>query len=108
MDEKGVFHLCPVFDNGAALLSDTVLDYPLGENICELLGTVKAKTLCNDFDEQLDAAEKLYGQPLRFSFHEKDIKQAMDAEPYYPQELKQRVLEILRIQKRKYAYLFLI
>lgn len=29
MDEIGKYHFCPVFDNGAALLSDTTIDYPL-------------------------------------------------------------------------------
>ena len=29
MNEKGEFAYCPIFDNGAGLLSDTLMDYPL-------------------------------------------------------------------------------
>ena len=60
LDNTGKYHYCPVFDNGAALLSDTTMDYPLHSEVYELLDGVKAKTFCQDFDEQLDLAEQLY------------------------------------------------
>ena len=43
LDAKGSYHLCPIFDNGAGLLSDTTLDYPLSQNTFELMKCVKSK-----------------------------------------------------------------
>ena len=67
---------------------------------------VRAKTISRDFDEQLDAAEELFGQQVRFFFTGKDIEQALENEQYYPADIKRRVETILRQQRRKYAYLF--
>ena len=33
MSQKGEFSYCPIFDNGAGLLSDTSMDYPLGTDL---------------------------------------------------------------------------
>ena len=106
LDPQGEYHYCPIFDNGCALLSDTTVDYPLGEDIIELILQVKSKTLSMDFDEQLDAVEKLYGQQIRFSFGRSEIERVLEDEPYYPREVKDRVREILLQQRRKYQYLF--
>jgi len=105
LDEKGNYHYCPIFDNGAGLLADTKMDYPLSESTERLIETVRAKTFCRDFDEQLDIAEKLYGQHLRFHFDYKKIDQIIEAEPFYTEQEKQRVKEILHAQRRKYEYL---
>ena len=48
--EKGEFAYCPIFDNGAGLLADTKMDYPLTEDVYDLIKQVKAKTICGDFD----------------------------------------------------------
>ena len=83
-----------------------------GIYICKLLTInalidgVKAKTFCKDFDEQLDLVEQIYGQHIHFAYTEKDIDGLLTDEPYYPQEIKQRVKEILMRQRRKYQYLF--
>ena len=61
MNGAGMFKYCPIFDNGGGLLSDTTLDYPLGEDPFDLIKEVQAKTVSSDFDEQLDASERLYG-----------------------------------------------
>ena len=106
MDREGEYHYCPFFDHGAALLSDTKMDYPLNVPADKLIGTVRAKTFCDDFDEQLDIAEKLYGQQVRFGFAEKDIDQLLAEEMYYPAEIKARVKDILLEQRRKYQYLW--
>lgn len=66
-DKTGAYHFSPVFDNGCALLSDTTMDYPLSDDIIDLIPEVHAKTLCRDFNEQLDAVEKLYGQTMKFA-----------------------------------------
>lgn len=106
LDSTGKYHYCPIFDNGAALLSDTTMDYPLDGELDELMGEVKAKTFCQNFDEQLDLAEQLYGHQIRFHYTEKEIDRLLDEELYYPKEMKQRVKTILMYQRRKYRYLF--
>ncbi len=72
----------------------------------KLLGTVHAKTFCTDFDQQLDMAEELYGQQIRFYFTRKDIENLLEQEKNYPQRVKERVEKILLNQMRKYEYLF--
>lgn len=100
------YRLCPVFDNGAALLSDITMDYPMGQDIIELLGNVRAKTFCSSFDEQLNIAKKLYRDQIYFTFGKKDIEKLLDVEDTYSDEIKERVMLILMQQMRKYQYLF--
>ncbi len=106
LDPYGKYHYCPIFDHGASLLSDTKLDYPEHADLRQLLPTVRARTLSDDFDEQLDAVERLYGRTIRFSFEEQKIKEILDHEKFYPEKQKHRVMEILLHQRRKYDYLF--
>ena len=105
-DDQGVYYYCPVFDNGSALLSDTTVDYPIGEDIIDLIPQVHSKTLSMDFAEQLEAVENLYGQDLRFSYNGHVISKLLDEEPYYPDAVKLRVRDILLQQRRTYQYLF--
>lgn len=106
MDLEGNYAYCPYFDNGATLLSDTAMDYPMGEDVVDLIGGVKAKTFSVSFDEQLDIAERLYGQHVTFRFTAKDVDKLLEQEKNYSLEIKQRVKEILYQQMRKYKYLF--
>lgn len=106
LDDAGNYHYCPIFDHGASLLSDTVMDYPLHGDLEEMMGMVKAKTFCPDLNEQLDLAEQLYGNQIQFYFGEKEIDRLLEEEAYYPEEIKQRVKKILMSQRRKYRYLF--
>ena len=106
MNEKGEFAYCPIFDNGASLLADTRMDYPLGENVLELIEQARAKTFSSDFEEQLDISEKLYGMNLKFDFTEKYIEELLTGAEVYSEDEKNRVKEIIRYQKRKYQYLF--
>lgn len=105
-DPAGGYEYCPIFDNGAALLSDTTMDYPLGGDIYEMIGEVQAKTVSSNFDEQLDAAEELYGQRLHFTFGEKQLREILDCETHYDKAVKDRVFEVIISQRRKYSYLF--
>lgn len=105
-DEYGVYHYCPAFDHGASLLSDTTMDYPLESPLESLYVKAKPKTFCRDFDEQLDAVETLYGQHLKFRFTDGDVRRFLEAETEYPEEIKERVGELIRTQRRKYQYLF--
>ena len=106
MNGEGKFKYCPIFDNGGGLLSDTTLDYPLGENVFELIEEVRAKTVSTDFDEQLDASEHLYGCNLKFFFTKKDADQLLEQASGYSTEIRERVQTILHRQIDKYAYLF--
>ena len=105
-DPGGLYEYCPIFDNGSSLLSDTTLDYPMGGDVHELIGEVRSKTISPDFDEQLDAAEELYGQAIRFTFGEREIRSILDRERCYEKSVKDRVFEVLMSQRSKYIYLF--
>lgn len=106
LDPLGIYHYCPIFDNGCSLLSDTTTDYPLEEDIIDLIPQVQAKTLSMDFLEQLDAVEKLYGQKLHFDFNGQIIETLLREENFYSTDIKIRVRDILLQQRRSYQYLF--
>lgn len=106
MDETGAFHYCPFFDHGAALLSDTTMDYPLERNLETAISDVQAKTFCSDFDEQLEIAEKLYGQKMKFHFNRKAVEKLLAEESYYSDAEKDRIMQTIVWQCRKYRYLF--
>lgn len=106
MNKDGRFSYSPIFDNGAGLLADTSLDYPLGKDVYLQIKEVRAKTISADFDEQLDLSEKLYGNHLKFHFHAKDVSDLLDGISIYSQEEKDRVRDILLSRMKKYAYLF--
>ncbi|MBQ8803381.1 MAG: hypothetical protein IJZ53_07105 [Tyzzerella sp.] len=106
MSEKGEFAYCPIFDNGAGLLADTTMDYPLEGDVYELIRQPQAKTICSDFDEQLDISEELYGVNMKFSFTEKDVWELLDGVTEYSEKEKRRVGTIVCAQIRKYRYLF--
>ncbi|MBR1710822.1 MAG: hypothetical protein IJ719_18685 [Clostridia bacterium] len=106
VNDLGEYKLSPFFDHGAGLLSDTTLDYSLDQDIFKLIPRAKPKTFCNDFDEQLEIAEKLYGQHIQFHFGYNDVKQLVEQAEQYPLEIRNRVLDIVMQRKRKYEYLF--
>ena len=106
MNKDGRFAYSPIFDNGAGLLADTSLDYPLGKDVYLQVKEVRAKTISADFDEQLDLSEKLYGNHLKFHFRTKDVSDLLDGISIYSHEEKDRVRDILLSQMKKYAYLF--
>ena len=105
IDEKGEYHYCPIFDNGAALLSDTTMDYPMSQETFHLMGNVSSKTFCYDFDEQLEIAEQLYGTQIKLGFSRQDVMDLLSEEPYYPEDVKGRVQDIIFERMRKYRYL---
>lgn len=106
MNGKGEYNYCPVFDNGAGLLSDTTMDYPMGQDIYQMIPEVKSKSISQDFDEQLDMAENLYGQEMHFLFTKKNVSDIVNSADIYPQEVRQRVELIIYNQMNKYQYLF--
>ena len=106
MNGKGEFAYSPIFDNGAGLLSDIKMDYPLGNDVCGLMKEARAKTICDNFEEQLDLSEELYGTNLKFEFARSDVKRILSEIPGYSEEIVARVEEIIFMQIQKYQYLF--
>lgn len=102
------YRLCPFFDMGLALFADTTQDYPLGADVEACLTKVHAKPFDQDFDEQLDAANALYGCFLKFAWNAEQMcaelgRVAKDGN--YTLKECARVEWLLRNQARKYAYL---
>ena len=62
--DKKEFSLCPLFDNGAAFLSDLRFDYPLEKDFYGLIANVSAKPFHKSFDKQTQICEELYGTQL--------------------------------------------
>ena len=106
MNGKGDYAYCPIFDNGAGLLADTTMDYPLTREVYALMDSVQSKTICSAFDEQLDISEALYKMHLKFCFTKNDVTELLVNAGMYPEEIRKRVETILFAQMRKYRYLF--
>ena len=100
------YRYCPIFDQGASLLADTTVDYPMEKDVIDLVGTVGAKTFSRSFEEQLDIAERLYGDTIRFRYGERDIRELLERDQVYAVDVKKRVYTVLMQQRRKYQYLF--
>ena len=105
-NDKGDFKLSPIFDNGAGLMSDLTIEYPLTIEVLNKINVVKSKTICDSFYEQLEASEKLYGNNLFFNYKYNQIKDIVDKADNYSSEIKQRVIDLLLETKRRYSYLF--
>lgn len=109
INEKKEFDYCPIFDNGAGLLSDTYLDYPLNDDIYKLIDKVKSKTFSLNFEEQMEVSEDLFGMNLHFNFKKSNIREILsneDIKKMYSKEIIDRVEKVLYEQMRKYPYLF--
>ena len=105
-DKIQEYSLSPLFDQGLCLFADTSNDYPLELPLDACLKKIEAKPFSLSFDEQLDAAEELYGIQLHFNFTIKDVQNELEQlVPYYAPEIRQRIEQLLRTQIRKYAYL---
>lgn len=101
LDHEGQYQYCPIFDNGGCLLSDSKIDYPLNADTQTLIGEVASKTFCTSFDDQLDAAEKLYGQKIQFDFTIEYLEGKLLEADGYSNEVKKRVVDIMRLQKKE-------
>ena len=100
------FRLCPIFDNGLALLSDTH-DYTMEKDVYDCIRRVRAKPFDGAFDAQVEAAEELYGAQLKFSFKRGDVCEALDCvRELYPETAIGRVERVLYEQMRRYQVYF--
>lgn len=106
MNDRGDYRLCPIYDNGASLLSDTMIDYPMDGDLYEEIASAKPKTICDSFDEQLEIAEKLYGQQISFNFSKSYLTDVMDKATIYDIDTRNRVRDIIFEQMRRYPGYF--
>lgn len=106
-NKKDSFRLCPYFDFGASLFSDTTISYEPHVPISDCYKKITAKPISPDFSDQIFACKKLYGPQLKFYFTQKDIEDIMlELSSYYTQNILDRVKKILSIQQEKYIDLF--
>ena len=106
-EKTQTFRLCPLFDHGLSLLSDTN-DYPLNADLFRCISRIRAKPFSEDFDEQVSAAEQLYGQQLQIKCKRNHLSEAIhELVDYYPAEVLSRAEDLLFEQARKYPYFFL-
>lgn len=120
--ENDTYRLCPFYDMGLSLFADTKVDFTLDKNYFYCKEKIVAKPFSRDFDEQMDAANDLYGSHLKFAFSTNQIAQVIDdlreewllteadiaigrVNGYSGNELK-RVEETLRYQATKYGCFF--
>jgi len=117
------YRLCPIFDNGLSLLSDTY-DHPLDGDMYEQIDSLWAKPFDRSFLEQMSAAEHLYGQQIRFTFTKKDVMKALEVYDFeeaisredvsesadlakmYGVEIRRRAENVIFEQMRKYRNFF--
>ena len=105
---NGRYKLCPIFDNGACLMSDITFDYPLSKDTFKLIDKVKSKTVAIDFNEQLEECEKLFGNNVKFSWNRNDIVKLLNNADIYPDEIKNRVFDVLMEQKESIVIYLLV
>ena len=78
----------------------------MGEDAYELMKQAQAKSICFDFDEQLDISEKICKGNLKFTFTREEVDELIDNAVIYSEEERERVRAIIYAQMRKYAYLW--
>lgn len=83
------------------------MEYPLTRAPLEWIPKVKPKTFCDSFQEQMEIAEKLYGENLHFSFGYNEVETVMEKTAIYPEEIRRRVIDVVMEMKRRYSYLFI-
>lgn len=82
---NGKYDYCPIFDNGAALLSN-MMDYPMNIDPEALIKSVHARPLNTTFNRQMIHAVRLYGIQLDIiRITTNDIRKAIsDSLEFYP------------------------
>lgn len=100
------FEITPIFDNGAAFLSDIRNDYPLNHGIYGMIASVKSKPFTTNFDKQVEACRELYGSQLRIS-KDLDITVPLkELKRLYATNILQRIEDIFNYQKNLNEDLF--
>ena len=91
---------------GLSLYADMKQDFPLDKSLDDCRKAIIAKPFSRDFDEQLDAANELYGSYLEFSLSKNEMVKEVDKwELPYEEGVLERVRTLLRNQSDKYRYM---
>ncbi len=107
--ETDEYEYCPYFDFGLSLFADTKEDFPLSLDFEACRKVIRAKPFSVDFDEQLDACEKIGANELRFPFRRGEMRKEAEAklsDIECEESFKHRVIETLAYQAKKYQYMF--
>ncbi|NCC07203.1 MAG: hypothetical protein EOM30_03965 [Clostridia bacterium] len=105
IEQNGHYSYCPIFDNGAGLLSNTQLN-PMDIAPKALISSLQARPFNTTFTRQMNAARSLYGKQLSIpTFTEKDILDfAQPLLEYYPARdrsiIAERVTACITIRQR--------
>jgi len=78
----------------------------MGAHVADMIDEVQSKTICTDFDMQLDSVEKILGYNIKFNFTKKDVDIMLEKQDVYSAEIVERVRTILYQRIRKFQYLF--
>ena len=94
LEQGGVYDYCPIFDNGAGLLSNTQLS-PMDIAPKALLSGLTARPFHTSFTRQRNTAQKLYGAQLRIpKFSRGQIEDILaPLLPYYAQRDRALILD---------------
>ena len=105
ISQNGTFHYCPIFDQGAGLLSD-VQTAPMDIAPKGLIAEVKARPFKTTFNRQIKNVQALYGKQLRLPrFSRRELMEML--EPlleYYPARdrllIAERVCETILLRQK--------
>lgn len=100
---NGMYMPAPLFDHGASLLSDTTY-FHLNRDTEDLIRRVDVKPFCKSFEKQVQAVENLFGKQLQLDIE--NIWECIPEDSVYPLEIRERVEDVLEIQREKYSELF--
>lgn len=86
IEKNGKYEYCPIFDNGAGLLSDTRTS-PFDISPKAIISMMRAKPLNMSFTRQKNTVEGLYGKQLEISHFSKSdiIEKIQPLLEYYPE-----------------------
>lgn len=114
--EDKSYRLCPYFDMGLSLYADTREAYPLDMEVETCRQRVRAKPFSQDFDEQMDAAGRLYGWSLHFSMDRNELWHMLEdmqtayepapEAPWYSEQEWKRIRAAVMGQALSYPCLF--
>lgn len=107
--QKREYRPAPYFDMGYSLFSDTKGACPPEKGMVECYSAITAKPFSAHFDEQMKAANELFGTYLRFDLSPKEMINAVrdmlnniSTQVRYEDVEKRRIGEIFRFQTKKY------
>ena len=104
--EKKEYDYCPYFDMGLSLFADVKQDFPVEKSLDACKKDIIAKPFSRSFDEQLDAANELYGSYLHFTMSKADMVKEVDKWNFpYEKTVVDRVKTLIRGQADKYGYM---